>query len=69
MEEINELKNLENEIKNWLFNHKLYIDHTEKLMNMPKYGKYIIKWENAYAKAKKTNPELNYDFGDMISFY
>lgn len=68
MKELNELTRLEREIKNWFFNHKLYLDHTEKLMNMPKYGRYIIKWEAAYKKAKRTNPSLNYDFGDMIAF-
>jgi hypothetical protein len=60
------LKTLERKIRNWIFNHKLYLDNYEKLSNSNKFQNFMIEWENAYIEAKKENSDLNYTFGDMI---
>lgn len=61
------LKTLERKIRNWLYNHKWYINDYERLVNSDKFQNFIIEWEKAYFEAKKENNTLNYDFGDMIS--
>jgi hypothetical protein len=64
---LKKLKTLEKNIKNWLYNHKWYIDNYERLVDTRKYTVYLDLWQSAYEEAKKTNPDLSYDFGDMIS--
>ena len=64
---LKKLKTLEKNIKEWLYNHKWYIDNYERLVETRKYMIFTYEWEIAYEKAKIENPTLNYDFGDMIS--
>lgn len=64
---LKKLKTLEKKIKNWLYNHKWYLNNYERLVYSNKYQNFIVQWEKAYGEAKKENNELNYDFGDMIA--